>query len=323
MTVTIDDIFGREPVEDPGVGIEIEVEGDTLPIPKSSPFWKHTLDQSLRGGVEYISDGPLPCSEIKTKALNILYKHMKPEANKDQSRCSTHVHVSVGHLSVIQLYTVLTGCILLDSLLMKHCGEDRHENLFCQPVVFTEGLVVMLQAEAKALERDVSSLFRNFFTHVRSDRYKYSSLNIASIKKLGTLEFRGMRFLSKASEVDEWSTQLYHMVNALATEWKTPEEFILWYQSHTVTELFYKLFSSVRFIRKLCGVPDYGKLIAQNTSMACDLGLDINWNKVSKNLQSINEKDKNRIPREDALIRRFNVEIDEVPIQEVPIQIDV
>lgn len=264
------DLLSRVQPNPDGVGIEIEVEGRGLPRPKTSPYWSVHDDGSLRGGIEYVTEGPLPVGSTKTKALNSLYTAMKSKGtiNENQDRCGIHVHVGVQNLTVEQVYVAICVSLLMDQVLLEFCGADRKNNLFCKPVRGTRSIITMLKNDYKKTA---------FFSTMSNDLLKYSSLNLATLTKFGTLEYRGMRFLNEASEVDEWSTELYNMVHGSVNKWKDPKEFMDWYATHSKDELFNVLFSS-SFTRKLKdSCPSWDKEINLNVKMCVDLAYGVKW----------------------------------------------
>lgn len=256
-----------------GTGIEIEVEGYNLPEPRKTNYWNQVIEGSLRDGVEYITNGPLD-SKNRTIALKLLYKALSSPnttLSDDQSRCSVHVHVSVNNLTPMQICTGLTVSILLDSLLMKYCGTERESNLFCQPVVFLEEIITGLSSY---VENPTDRPFRN----LTQDTYKYSSINIGSIYKNGSIEFRGMRFLDDAEDVDEWCSNLFSLIHKSCNKWDSPKEFMDWYLNNSREDLLKYLFDE-NFANELLKLDNEHQLIRLNTPMSARLAYNNDWEK--------------------------------------------
>lgn len=254
-----------------GTGIEVEVEGTNLPEPRKTNYWSMVGEGSLRDGVEYITAGPLD-AENRTKALNLLYKNLYQKGvtvNEDQSRCSIHVHVSVNNLTPMQIHTALCVSILLDSLLMKYCGPDRESNLFCQPIVYTQGTI-------NSLIGNVRSPSISPFSKFSLDRFKYSSINIASVYRNGSIEFRGMRYLTTAQEVDSWCSNLFDMVHKSAVLWSSPKDFMDWYLTHSKKELFESLFTK-EFAKELLDLEEQHKIMQENATLCSKYAYKPDW----------------------------------------------
>lgn len=169
-------------------GVEIEVEGANLCAPTQG--WRGTRDGSLRGrypdqSCEYVFDKP------ETLATSIRMIHQLSEAMKANHsrldfsfRTSTHVHVNAQHLTYPQFLAFLYTSVLMENVLMNFCGDERINNRFCLRIQDAEFYVENL----KELFRSRVSLAR-----INEDRLRYTAINIGSVPKYGSVEFRGMR----------------------------------------------------------------------------------------------------------------------------------
>jgi len=177
------------------LGVEIEVEGHRLP--RNVNGWRRHNDGSLRGdeNAEYVL--PRPLSKIDTtKALTGLWASFKQNDShiEESFRAGVHVHLNVQDLTPIQLFTLITLYLVLEGPLTKYCGEDREGNHFCMRSSDAEYLTYAL---SKAVKDD------NMYS-LQTDVLRYGALNVTSLFKYGSLEFRAMRSTAKLKPIVDW-----------------------------------------------------------------------------------------------------------------------
>ena len=213
-------------------GVEIEVEGANLCPP--TPGWKSTRDGSLRGrypdqACEYVFEKP------ESLATSIRMVHQLGEAMKDNHsrldfsfRTSTHVHVNAQHLTYPQFLAFLYTSVLMENVLMNFCGDERINNRFCLRI-----------QDAEYYVENLKDLFRNRgnIRHINEDHLRYTAINIGSVPRYGSVEFRGMRgtldkdvlipWLKTLSAIREFAVNQNnpHNVHDLFVK-NSPEEFV-------------------------------------------------------------------------------------------------
>lgn len=205
------------------IGLEIECEGNNL---FRSPFqyWSCHEDGSLRGQgsntpVEYVLKVPLKREDIRS-ALQYLDVKLKEAGSKviKSQRTSVHVHVNCQKLTIRELYCYLCLYMIFEELLVEWSGPDRVGNLFCLRAKDSEFYVSMLE-----------SVLKNGNFKMWKDEYRYSSCNVSSILKFGSLEFRSMAGTVDVNVIDTWVSILW-MLKQAAEEYDNPiqivEEFI-------------------------------------------------------------------------------------------------
>ncbi|MHA2066534.1 MAG: amidoligase family protein, partial [Candidatus Thorarchaeota archaeon] len=119
------------------------------------------------------------------------------EINESQ-RAGVHVHVNVQPFTFKKTLTYAILYLILEELLVKWCGEDREGNLFCLRASDAEILIHGL----------TKSVARNSFRTVQDQRYRYASLNMTSLSKYGSLEFRAMRSTADFGAIRTWVEML-------------------------------------------------------------------------------------------------------------------
>ncbi len=188
------------------VGIEIETEGRNL-VPIDTALWRTEDDGSLRGHfpdqrAEYVLRKPININKVED-ALDELINEQKDAKLNFSFRCSVHVHINVSNLTYHQFLAFLYLTILLEEPLMNMCGEERKANRFCLRI-----------ADAEAYIPYLSGLFTHgpeFFKRFDASNVRYSAINIASVKKYGSLEFRGMRGTMDKEVIVPWVQTLYRL----------------------------------------------------------------------------------------------------------------
>lgn len=190
----------RLPVQKADVGIEIEVEGKGL-VPIVSKYWKSEDDGSLRGQypesrAEYVIHTPIMITQVKD-AMKELNELLKKSILNFSFRTSVHVHVNVQHITEMQLLNLVYTYLLIEEPLMNYCGKERKGNRFCLRLQDAEGL---LETVMHLVNGGVASLVR-----IGEDSIRYSAINLAAVRKYGTVEFRGMRGNADENVINTWA----------------------------------------------------------------------------------------------------------------------
>lgn len=180
---------------DIAVGIEVEMEyfkaiGHGL----WDCLWQFKGDGSLRNnGMEAISL-PVKGDWIRY-ALKVLFDSIKHV--KFTPRTSIHIHLDVRQLTVKQLITFLLTYLSVESLLYKFVGNDRDKNIYCVPL-YTTTLVNSL------VDWVNKSIVKHDFSNNR-----YAGLNLDSLRKFGTLEFRQLHGTHDTNKIMNWINLIF------------------------------------------------------------------------------------------------------------------
>jgi hypothetical protein len=186
--------------QDGEVGIEIEVEGFNLPH-RIAKYWTTHHDGSLRGdeSLEYVFAKPLPRQDFGL-ALAYLDESWKKRGSRiDESpRAGVHAHINVQQLTEKQLVSFFCLYSVFEDLIVKYCGKEREGNLFCLRLRDAEYLVDFL-----------ITIFKNGnLGKLLTDRIRYASVNMSSIPKYGSMEFRAMRSTRDMNAIKLWVDML-------------------------------------------------------------------------------------------------------------------
>jgi len=184
------------------IGIEVECEGQHLATP--ALYWHVVGDGSLRAHennapVEYVLKSPVKRKEV-TKVLNHLHKTWIDHKAiiPPSPRTSVHIHVNVQELEFKNVITFYCVYNILEDLLIKFCGKEREGNLFC----------LSSSDAAHVIQLLCDIVAQQNWGGFRSQKFKYSSVNFASIPKFGSLEFRAMRGTRDIDVIKTWVSML-------------------------------------------------------------------------------------------------------------------
>lgn len=190
------------------VGIEIECEGKHLKE-MNTEVWHSEDDGSLRGvypdsRAEYVLNKPIPLETV-TSAMEELNHYLKNSKIDFSFRTSVHVHVNVLDLTVDQLCSFIYTYLLLEEALFSYCGNIRKANRFCLRIQDAEGILGWLNPVFKEGWEAIKKL--------REDAIRYAAINLASINKYGSVEFRGMRGTIDTNVINTWASALISIRN--------------------------------------------------------------------------------------------------------------
>ncbi len=182
------------------LGVEVEVEGENLPH-LATDNWRSEHDHSLRGECkEYVMREPRSLEDTLT-SLNELKVALEGSTYYESPRAGVHVHVNVQDFNVVQLFNAITATYLLETILTRYCGEFREGNLFCLRACDAEYQVTCVEDAAKSMDLGI----------LNTDMIRYSALNLNSLSKYGSIEYRAMRSTSDFSVLNTWCKVLHNL----------------------------------------------------------------------------------------------------------------
>lgn len=217
----IRELFGNRPVVNGDkIGLEVEVEGARLPkeLPERKRLWAITHDGSLQGeALEYIFARPLGYKQVgeALEQLAEAYKENKTLVN-DSVRAGVHVHLNVQDLTLSQLYNMMVLYLIFEDILVEWCGEDRVGNLFC-----------LRNRDADWLCQSIciAAQHRNWLEMFSQDELRYAAMNVTSLTRYGTLEFRSMKNPQDLGDIHRWVNILARLKTA-AKKFEDPGDII-------------------------------------------------------------------------------------------------
>lgn len=244
------------------VGVEIEVEGENLGEPARGSNWEMKADGSLRNGMEYVYKKALPIDGIE-KSLDEINVFMKNSRLDFSFRTSVHVHVNCHDLEYDQLLNFVYASVLLDSVLVNYCGESRKANRFCLRLADAEGLIDSISPLFESRNAPKAS----FDVLIPRNTVRYAAVNVESLGKFGTIEFRSMRGTIDKNILLPWIKGLVN-IREYARKFDSPQEIF-----HDITNYGFQAFAQ-NALGESFPVFNYPMLeqdIGLNLSLAIDL----------------------------------------------------
>lgn len=190
-------------------GIEIEAENvhHRDSIRRDVKFWTLKDDGSLRNrGVEFVLTRPLRGADIvhSLEEIEAAIKRYDPEIDMSD-RTSLHVHLDVRNYDTQKLLTYIVLNIILEKILFSYAGMDRYYSNFCTPIL-------ECKRNSVAIGNIIDS--KDFMIHGGlNSQGRYASINVASVTRHGSIEYRMHKGTYKANEIINWLNILYSIKN--------------------------------------------------------------------------------------------------------------
>lgn len=169
------------------VGIELEFS-NVVHYERNLLWWTWHTDGSIRGERpgELVLRKPTDPRGLDM-ALAEYREYVAQHVTINES-CGVHVHVDVCDLTFEELRGVLLLYSVLERTLYKYCGNSRENNNFCVPL-----------GECG----DRLSWFRGGIS-INND-LRYCGLNLAAVRKFGSLEFRMHPGCTSPTRIGAWA----------------------------------------------------------------------------------------------------------------------
>lgn len=238
------------------VGIELEAEGVIHPI--GSNYWYTENDGSLRNnGKEYILKSPIKLDKVD-EALTEFSDLSQGFVFDNSPRTSCHIHWNVQKYTQLQVYAIIGAYWMFEDILVEYCGPTRIGNLFCLRASDARNIVASVLYSLQSNRLGLPNYLMGFSV----DTHKYAALNLASISKLGSIEFRSMRGIYKKKEIKTWVDILTNLVST-AVEIGSPSKIYELFKELSPDELVNKFFGEYSDIVK--AVPHWKPMIKSSS----------------------------------------------------------
>lgn len=201
------------------LGVELEWEGigpEWYAKMSELKYWAPHDEASLKEkGIELALRTPLGGKDLEDAIEEVTSQGAKPDLTY---RTSTHIHVDVRDFTLENFRVFMMWMAMLEPIVMAVYPE-RASNNFCTPMSRTAN-VLTIPSKYGIVDRGMSdmrridSILRSFNRETR-----YCSLNLHSIQKFGSIEFRMLPGISDKEELMFWCNLLLVIRNdALARE---------------------------------------------------------------------------------------------------------
>lgn len=220
-------------VTDSLVGVEIEVEGMSH-VNLSS--WNTVAEHSVRG-FELVLRQPMRKFELSA-ALEEL-NDVTWSSRAFSERTSVHVHIDIRDMTFDQLMNFITLSAMFEKVLYNYVDSSRTANHFCWAMSDCEQMVQSLrELNTAALRRRESDIY-NMLRHTFSlGSYKYAGINLASISRYGSLEFRMHHGTADTKELIRWINILLKIKEYAMGEERTPSNILSTKQNAGIDSIF-------------------------------------------------------------------------------------
>lgn len=258
-------------------GVEIELEGKKVITeePFVTKFWAQHHDGSLRSAkngpqydqcIEYVFKHPLTRDET-VEALTSLLTYLKSPGVKvfDSYRTSIHVHVNCMAETFRTIVNFITLSIIFDELFVSQNGQYRIGNNFTLRTRDAEG-------QLNDLIYSITN-YANPFSGINA-HHRYSSVNIASLGKFGTMEFRSLECTTDLERVIHW-VDTCQALKVAARTYRDPRDIIETFSRKDSTD-FIK-FNLGDQAAKYLAVPDRIDMLHTGMRLAQDFAFCSEW----------------------------------------------
>lgn len=231
-------IYNSVFASDSFVGVEIETENLRREDAEGLRSWRSVSEGSI-SGYELVLRGPLYGSSLfmALDELRPLSQRIN-EANVFSERTSVHVHIDIRDMTWVQVMNFITLSVMFEPVLFKYVAPHRSGNHFCWSFLDCQGLVTELKAVNRYANSSPEALRSSISNHFSVDSTKYSGINLSSIARYGSLEFRMHEGTMNVNSIIRWINILLSIKNYAMIEGKTPGNILETKQSVGIDSIF-------------------------------------------------------------------------------------
>ena len=200
----------EEPVRFPYLlGVELELEHVYGPLRDAAPRgWVTHVDESLRNdGLEFVFRQPYAGNDALAVVDN--FYNVNDHTYTRGARTSTHIHVDASQLTVGAMRAIVGLSYILEDALFASVADARRWCGYCMP------LTEMSPSRMRTLlmSEDAAS-FSLYGLRSRANADKYYGLNVTSLLKHGTLEYRYFPGGPTKDQLLEWMDYCTELTSA-------------------------------------------------------------------------------------------------------------
>lgn len=263
---TLSTLFNRRPlttatpspllVSDAHVGIEIECQTSRNPLnPRVlSEYWD-TVPEGSINGYELVLSRPSSGVEI-TNALSVLETSMPTSrfSNAFAETTSTHVHVNCLDMTVVQMINFIVLSVMFEKVLYNYVEPHRNKNHFCLPITDAKDVLNRINLFVREYRQTPQSARRLMEGLFSQSRCKYAGINLSSLVRYGTLEFRMHHGTCEFDPIIRWVNILLSIREYAMGEGREPVNILETKQEVGIESIFYEVLGSYSNILSYEGV---------------------------------------------------------------------
>ena len=237
------------------VGIEVELERYNE-VHDDYTYWRPEHDGSLRdGGIEFVLRQPLTGVDLE-KSITELYGKILDKPFVVNQRCSTHVHIDARDMTVEHLRAMVFVYTMVERLIYDKVAPEREDSFYCTPLYNS------------ALHRRTISTALDKLDFSRCP--KYSGLNLRTLNKYGSIEFRMYEGLTKSKDLTKWVKMLMRLKSGTKQyEGTALKDILRLYSERTAESVVYAVFGDMA--RELLEGGRYNERLKDSMRSAQDL----------------------------------------------------
>ncbi len=256
---------------DGDIGVEIEVEGKNLPEARFTKNWRRERDGSLRGeeSGEYVLKAPLSLPKLKEslEELDELFT-LNGTIMDNSFRAGIHIHVNCQDLTAIQLFNFITLFFILEEPIVNMFDKSRVGNHFC-----------LRAKDAGFLPQHLWDVaYEGDFNKLNTEEIRYSAMNITSIFKYGSVEFRMPESTRDFNKIYEWA-EMFYMMKEKAKEYKDPQAVIYSFSFEGVGTFVNNVLG--KYSKQVFSQKGWDKMIKSGIRIAQDIAFSRTWGAIN------------------------------------------
>jgi len=215
----------------PHYGIELEYENCQGTVETKGTHWACIGDGSLRNnGIELVSI-PLTAGQVSTalvQAKAFVDKHRLVATE----RCGLHFHINMHPYTLGQFFSFVTAYALIEPTIFATYAEGRENSAFCVPLYNNTALIQRLSYDNNAVRRVKNVRTNSLRTCMGSS--KYSAINVSSLGKFGTVEFRQPYCTRDIDAILNWTQFCQRLERWACDSFTDPSQVLDFYANHEV-----------------------------------------------------------------------------------------
>lgn len=267
-------------------GVELEIEHNDSSAFRKSKNWTIVSEGSI-SGYEAVLSRPMQGKDLYLALMDAdaCFNSMGDLSEAFSERTSTHIHVNILDMTFTQLLNFICLGVLFEKVLFKYVAPHRSNNHFCWAVGDCPAIIDRLLAVIKVYNKNAlnlgtkvsDALASNFEIHSA----KYAGINLSSIDRYGSLEFRMHQGTSDITSIIRWINVLGTIKNYAMLPNLSPTNILETKESQGIGSIFKHVLGRYQGLLNYPNVEDdilYGARLAQDFVVAIDPTRSINYN---------------------------------------------
>lgn len=209
-------------VSDSFVGVEVEVESRAR---VSLNYWREVSEGSI-SGYELVLAQPEYGIALYEAILELDSVATAVGPTAFGSRTSVHVHIDIRDMTVTQLMNFIALSVMFEPVLYKYVAPHRSANHFCWSMLESQEPLKRLASLYKTVRTATAERLRNKLATFTQSNCKYSGINLSSISRYGSLEFRMHEGTANSIAIIRWINILLSIKEYAMGENRTPNNIL-------------------------------------------------------------------------------------------------